>query len=195
MVLVGPADGGDVDLRGFASELGGIDARLHLEFVQRVDGRQERVAAVIDVRIGDAVQRVVIELLPLPADRNLGSRAAVASLARGRPVGAETGDHVRAESDQRGEVAPVERQIDDPFVIDHGAHRGIFGGQQRSASSHLDHLGDRADPELEVEAGHLLHLQLDAVANLGLQALHFRLDVIYARQQRREGIVSGAVGA
>ena len=36
---------------------------------------------------------------------------------------------------------------------------------RRSAAGHLDGFRHRADLKLEVEAGHLLHLQLDAVAD------------------------------
>jgi len=43
VIFVGPALGGDVHLSRFVPELGGINAGLDLEFLQRVDGRQEQI--------------------------------------------------------------------------------------------------------------------------------------------------------
>src|SRR5580700_9732866 len=122
MVLISPADRGDIDLGGLASKLGGIDAGLHLKFLQGVDRRQEGVAAVVDVGVGDAIQSKVIPLLPLPADGYLRNCGTIATLTRGRPVGAEAGNDVRAQSYQRSEVAPIERQIDDALIVNHSAH-------------------------------------------------------------------------
>ena len=85
--------GDDVHLAGGAAELRRIDAGLHLEFLERVDRRQEDVGVEIDVGVVHAVERVVVELPPLARDRDLlvGTRAAlaIAGLAGAREPGAD----------------------------------------------------------------------------------------------------------
>src|SRR3984893_12479657 len=81
MILVGAAFGGDVDLGRFVSKLGGVNARLHLEFLYRVDRRQEGVGVEVGIRVNESVKSKVIVNLPLPGDRNLRDGSTVTSLA------------------------------------------------------------------------------------------------------------------
>ncbi|PYQ81003.1 MAG: hypothetical protein DMG01_05235 [Acidobacteria bacterium] len=82
----------DVHLARLAPEFGGVDAGLHFELFERVDGGQEDVRIEVDVGVVDAVQRVVVELAALPRNRQLlvGARAAlaVARLAGASELGA-----------------------------------------------------------------------------------------------------------
>ena len=59
VILVGAGLGRDVDLPGGASELGRVDAGLHLELLERIHRRQHDVQIEIDIGVRDAVQRVV----------------------------------------------------------------------------------------------------------------------------------------
>src|SRR5437763_1297388 len=105
-------------------ELGGIDAGLHLELLQRVDGGEKRISVEVDVGIGDAIQSVIVELAALAADREILA-GAVASLAAGGCAAIrKTRIHVGAESDQLDEVPPVERQLHDSLVVDYCADIG-----------------------------------------------------------------------
>src|SRR5207253_8957084 len=49
VVSIRSAPSRDVDLGGFTPEFGGIDAGLHLEFLQSVDGGEECVGVKVDV--------------------------------------------------------------------------------------------------------------------------------------------------
>src|SRR5262245_41263592 len=120
--------GDDVHLAGGAAELRRIDAGLYFEFLERVDGRQEDVGVEIDVGVVDAVERVVIELAPLARDGDLlvGTRAPLA--ITGLPGAREPGADVRAEGDEAEVVAAIQRQFNDPTILDDGADRRIRRG-------------------------------------------------------------------
>src|ERR1700730_6490955 len=98
------------------TEFGGVHAGLHLEFLQRVDGRQEGVSVKVDVRIGDAIQSVIVELTALAADRKVLGGAVASLAAAGRAAVRITRIHVWTESDQLDEVPTVERQFHDALV-------------------------------------------------------------------------------
>src|SRR5258706_11635533 len=108
MVLIRAALGRDIDLRGFMPEFGGVDAGLHFEFLQRVDGRQEGVGVEIDVCVGDTVERIVIELAALAAHREVLSGPVSSLPASGRAAVRIAGIYVGAERNQLDEVPPVE---------------------------------------------------------------------------------------
>ncbi len=138
------------------AELGGIDAGLHLEFLQRVDGRQHDVGVEIGVGVVDAVEREVVEhdALAGDGDRLIG---AVATLARtGLAGGGRQRGRVGRERDQLQIVAAVQRQFDDALVVDHGADGGVLGLQLGGAGFDGDGFGHLADGQAEIEADGLL---------------------------------------
>src|ERR1700730_8494826 len=100
------------------TEFGGVNTGLHLEFLQGVDGGQEGVGVEVDVRVGDPIQSVVVELAALAADRKVLAGAVSSLAATSRAAVRIAGVHVWAESDQLDEVPPVERQLHDALVID-----------------------------------------------------------------------------
>ena len=81
MISVAAGFGEHVDLRRFMAEFRGVDAGLHLEFLNGVDGGKHDVGVEIRVRVDDAVEREVVEKDAIPAgrDRLVG---AIATLAR-----------------------------------------------------------------------------------------------------------------
>ena len=161
--------GRHVDLRGLASKLRGIDSGLHLKLLQGVDRRLNDVR--IEVRIGviNAVQCEIVEVAAVPRYGNI-LVGAVAPLARAGLTGApEAVAHVGRQRDQLQIVAPVQRQLHNPFVLDDRADRSVFGGQQLGRRRYLDRFVHLTDREIKIEAGALLHLQLDVGANSGLE--------------------------
>src|SRR5262249_7614094 len=109
--LVSPAAGGDVHLPGGASELGGIDPRLDLEFLEGFDGREDDIEIEIDVGVGDPVERVVAPRSAGPGERH-GYAGAGSALASGRLGGGrEAVGHIGAERHKAEKVAPVQRQL------------------------------------------------------------------------------------
>ena len=69
MVLISAALGGHVNLACAASELGSEQTTFDLEFLERIDGWKQVISGEIDVRVLDAIQRVVVERDALPAYR------------------------------------------------------------------------------------------------------------------------------
>jgi hypothetical protein len=188
VIVVGAAARGNVDLPGGAAELGRVDSGLHLEFLERLHRGQHDEQVEVDVRIRDAVERVVA-----PGRAGAGERhrqlGAGAALPAGRLRGlVESEGHVGAQRDQTEEVASVERQVGDAPLLDDGADGGVLGRQQRNRAGHLDGFAHLADFQREVDARRLLHLQLDARARRHFEALTLGLDFVHARNQRRDGV-------
>ena len=90
--------------------------------------------------------------------------------------------------DQLQVVAAVQRQFDNPLVLDHGAHRGVLRLQLGGGPDHLDGFGDLSEGKREIEAHGLLHLHFHLVAGRALEAGFLHADVIGSRLQGREGI-------
>jgi len=78
--------GRDIDLARFAAKLGGIDSALHLELLQRVDGRQNDVRVEIDIRVLHAIEREVIVHAALSGQRDVlpGSGSTLAGVGLSR---------------------------------------------------------------------------------------------------------------
>ena len=192
MILVRSALGGDVDLRHLAPELGGVDAGLHLEFLEAVDRGQEGIRIKVDILIDDPVERVLVVFAALTGDREI-LRGSVTTLPSGcaaasaaRPVRA----HVRDHRHQADEVSTVERQLQDLFILNDGPDRRIRGVDHRSAAGDLDRHLHRAKLQREIQPGRLLYLQLDSVADLALKALQVHFDVVDAREQGGEHVAA-----
>ena len=71
-------------------------ARLHFEFLQRVDRWQEHIAVEIQIRVLNSIKRIVVEVDPLAADVQ-GEAVALAahallSLTGSRAVGRGAGN-------------------------------------------------------------------------------------------------------
>src|SRR5690349_17082848 len=84
VVGVGARFGRDIDLARFAAEFSGIDARLNLELLKSVYGRQKRIDIKVHVRVGYAIQRVIGERPPVACDRERYFSPIVAGTARGK---------------------------------------------------------------------------------------------------------------
>src|SRR5262249_17400758 len=78
--LVCSGTGRCVDLRNRPAVFGVEQARLHFEFLQRVNRGQEHVAVEVQIRVLDSIQRVVVKVDPLPTDVQ-GEAVALASHA------------------------------------------------------------------------------------------------------------------
>ena len=62
--------GEHVDLRRLPAELRRVNAGLHLELLQCIDGRHDYKRVEVGVRVLHAVQRVVVEICALARDGN-----------------------------------------------------------------------------------------------------------------------------
>lgn len=85
-------------------------------------------------------------------------------------------------------VAALQWQFDDPLVLNHSPGGGALGIEQRRPAGNLDRLRHRAHAEIEVDAGHLLNLQLDAAAGRALEARMRHPYFVHSRIQRGETV-------
>lgn len=193
MHVLRAALGRDVDLAHIVAVLGGKDAAFDLELLQRVQRRQEQEAVEIGVGVLDAVEGVVVEVDALPGDaqRKFGSRTSLPRVAhaRRRAVGGDAG----SKGGKLEVVAAVQRQFQNAPVFDDGADGGIIGLNHLRAARDLDHLGDVADLENDIHAGHLRHLEVNVRADLCIEALHLDLQRVPAWRQRRHVVEAGLV--
>ena len=194
MILIRAAPGDHVHLAHVVAELGRVGARLHLEFLERIDRRLEQVGAVVRIGILDAVERVVVELQPLARDVQL-KVAAVPAPARLRDrirgaIRCRTGYQRR----QLQVVASVERQFLNAPVLDDRADGGGLGFERRRGSLHFHRLGNGADLEREIQAGYLVHLQLEVGAHFRLETGHGNPRRIDARRQSRGAVNARGIG-
>src|SRR5581483_5785135 len=139
-----------VDLGGFVAELGRIDAGLYLKFLQGIDRWQDNIRVEVRVRIGDAIQREVVEhdALARGRDRLAGS---VAALARAGLAGCRRNSvHIRRQRDQPKIVASIQRQLQNLLVLDHGAHGGILLLKLSGRGRNLDRFRYRSNLQGEI---------------------------------------------
>ena len=137
--------GDDVHLCALMPELGRVDARLDLEFLDRIDRGQRDVVVEVRVDVTDAVERVVVEEDPLPAGGD-GLLSAVAALPGGRLPRAGRGRvDVGRQRDEIQVLAPVQRQLGHDLVLDDGAERGGLGVEQCGPAADRHRLLERDD--------------------------------------------------
>ena len=91
MIGIGAALADHIDLRRLVTELGRIDARLHLELLDAVERRQADIGIEVGIGIVHAIQRVVVEHDALAADRD---RLAGAIAAQAAPAWPDPGESV-----------------------------------------------------------------------------------------------------
>lgn len=75
------------------------------------------------------------------------------------------------EDGEGGDVAAVQGEFDDAFVVDVAADGGVLGLQGHAGGGDFDGFGGLADLHLEVDAGFLLELDGDVLLLFGFEAL------------------------
>ena len=76
------------------------------------------------------------------------------------------------------------------MILDDGPDRRIRGIDHRRAARHLDRHLHGAKLQGEIQTGRLLHLQLNAIADLALKALQVHFDAVDAREQVGEHVAA-----
>ncbi len=129
-------DGCVHDSASGAAQFGAEVRGLNLEFLNRIDRRQDdEVGSVQEVDcvgvVVDAVQQVVV-LRGTQTIRGKCAGSRIAARIRLRRL------HARAELSKESEVAAVERKRVHFLLADHLADRRLFGLQQRRRGVHFD---------------------------------------------------------
>ena len=179
----------DVDDRaGVPAVLGAERRVVDLEFRHGVDRRLERDLRVRQVVQVDPVDHEVDRRLAV-ARRHEGERALAAQrraesrvLRRGRPAG-----HQRPEIH---EVTAVQRNLLHRFLRHHLTDRHRRRVDERGRAGHRDVLGERPQPETQVDDGRLRDAELD-LPRLIQKSFEVRGDDVAARRQGRGDVLAG----
>ena len=152
--LVGAGAGHRVDHRPhvpavFGAEAVGLDAEL----LQRVGVRHRVGCVVVVVVVRSAVEHVVDRVAARAARRD----GLHARIRRAREQVAAVGQHPGHELEQVRRIAPVERQLLEPFLIDDGLQGARHRVDRARLTGHGEGLGDRADLEPDVQAHLVVH--------------------------------------
>ena len=91
-------------------------------------------------------------------------------------------------------VSPVQRQLDDPPLLDDRPHSGVVGIEQRRLSSDLEGLTHLPDYQSEIHACGLLHLELECDPRRPTEPLFLDTHVINARLKRGHAVKPLRVG-
>ena len=110
-------------------------------------------------------------------------------LSRRAGLHGRAGDH-----DQVGDLAALERQLDDPLVLDDVADAGAAHIDDRRGRLDRDRLLEIADRELRVERRRGADLQHDAGLDVGTESLERHLQPVRAGRQVRHDPGAFAVG-
>ena len=173
------------------AELGGHDARLHLELLNCVHGRVHVDVSGARVHVGTAVQHQVVGAAGSAVDAEPGNQhPAVSEPVRRFGVGS----HIGSQHHQRQSAAAVERQAEHPGILDNLAHGSRRSVDQRQGSRYFHRFGDGADLKLEIHAGLIAHLDHDAGAHAAFEPLLLGHHGVAAHRYSGHQEVSGFVG-
>jgi hypothetical protein len=105
------------------------------------------------------------------------------------------GEGSRRQGGQLGEIAPVQREIDDLLVTDYLPDRSGLGLYERRRIGDGHRFGGLADLEAEINPGHLVNLQLDGRARDRLESRHRYLHGVRTRSEKWQHVDARVVGS
>ena len=167
-----------------SAKLGRIGVGLHLELLNRVDGRLHHLAAPLRAR---QIRRVVVDAIDhevvLRHAHAAGTEAAITAAA---------GRLHRATGKQRqlAVVTAIERHVDNAPVLNHLPLARLDGIEAHSVGGHLHFLRSRADLKRKVELGALVHFERDPRTCNWPKALLLDVQPVSPRRQQRHGVVA-----
>ena len=151
-----------------AAELRGRTIALDLELLNRVDVWKERHLPGLRLQHRNPVEEVFVGARPAAVD------------ARQRRRGRRRHRHARHEAREGDEAPAVEREIDDPAVIDDMAKtRGL--AKHRRIRRHGDRFRNAAERELHIQPNGFAGRELDAFASQRPEPAQFDPNLIDAR--------------
>ena len=169
---------------------GGQRACLHLEFLQRIGKRRRQVEIVERVVVGRAVHDVG-HAVGLPTRHRDGDRriVLVGVEVRRRRAGRQT-----RQEDELGGLTPVQGHFNDALIVDDLAHAGRSGLDERRPRRYRHRLGQLPDVQLHIDRRIRLHLQDDAVLDIGGEPLEREAQCVGADRQVRQHVGTVLVG-
>ena len=176
------------------SVFGGVGRGLHAELFEGIDRWGE--GGGVDAGFGgdDAVEShlLVDFALAVGADGNAvsGDGEAAGTIEAHADAELNAGD----EDGEGGDVAAVEREFNDAFVIDIAADGGVFGFEGGAGGGDFDDFRCLTDLELEIDTGLLLELDGDVLLLFGFESRGGDADRVFADIDEGEGEVAFAIG-
>jgi hypothetical protein len=186
---VGAGFGDRVDRRaGVHAVLRRETGRRHAEFLERIRERQRQVGVVLRVVVHGAVEQV------RHAEGQPARHRHVDAAAKAAAVGA-AGVHGRSgEHEQGGDVAPLERQLDDALAFHDFADAGAANVDERRRGFNRHGFREVAQAERHVDGGRRGHLEDDAGLRVRAEPLEHHFQPIGARRQVRHEVGALAIG-
>ena len=179
-----------------AADLGLVVVRLDLELLDSVDDGRHRIGAGEGALVVDPVEHEEVAAVVLAVDRREDEGGA---RRRGRAESARVlrdadGRNTRGQSQQLGEVPPVQRQVRYLLPRDGSAQLGRGALDLSAHSLYLDLLVDLPDLEAQVKSGRLVHHQGERLELVGPEAGHAGFQRVGAGLNVQEQIVPYFVG-
>ena len=103
-------------------------------------------------------------------------------------------EHPRDKRRKLVDIPAIERQIENPLVLHHGAQRGGSRFEHLRLSRHFHLLGDRPQCHNDIHGGALLRGKRQRVQRVSPESNLFGGDAVGARRQLRHHEKAGAVG-
>ena len=164
------------------SVLGGQSAGRHAEFLQGVGERHREVHVALR-----AVVCRTVEQVPDPDWQAPGNRDGHAPWEVPAPYDAGL-DRRAGQDDQVGHLAPLQRQLYDPLVLDHVADPGTLQVDERCSRLDGHGLLETADRQHHIDDGGCRHLQDDPGLRERTESLEDRLQPIGPRGKVRQHV-------
>ena len=186
---VGPRLGHRVDRRArLDAPVGGKAARRHLEFLERIRERQRQNGVALRFVVRRTVQRIGDAKWQAAANRD---EHAALDAARGRGAGLHSG---AGEHDQVGDLASLQRQLQNGFVVDDRADARAADVDERRRGLHRHRFLQRANGQHRVHGRCAAHLQDDARLHVRPESLERDLEPVGPGRKVRQQVAAGFIG-
>ena len=168
--------------------LRGEAARRDAELLERVGKRQREIDVLLRVVVRGAVERVA------DAGRQAAGHGNPDAPRRGAVRGFGRLHRRAREHEQVGDLASLQRELDDPLLLDHRADARAAHVHDRRRGFHRHGFFERAERERRVHRRRRAHLQHEPRLHVGAETLQRNLEAIRAGRQVRDQIGAGIVG-
>ena len=174
---------------GMHPAFSGQPAGGHLKFLERIRERKREIPVVVHIVVQGAVQCEAHTGAETTRNRDRDGIRAAACVRHRTRVHRGPGQH-----DQIGDLAALERELDDAFLLHHFGHAGALHVHEGCRGFHGDRLFETANRELDVEHRCGPDLQDDAGSCEGAEALELGFQPIGTGDEVRHRVGAVLVG-
>src|SRR5215471_2900106 len=160
--------------------LRGQSVHFHFEFLESVWKWKRQVQIVFGIVVRSPVEHVIETAVHAAADLDDDSRVIPDSRVK-RGIGRGNGSS--GEEDQFGGIAAIERQLQNPLVIDDIAYSGTAGFDESRVGLDFHFIGDLSDLKNGIHCWSRSNLQRDSGLYISPEAGQSRFDRIRSDRQ------------